>query len=86
MICSPMFRPKGVKHMSKWIPVTERFPNVGEEVLVYSEHNGVRGGFLVTERNIESIPVWCESVRGRVDTGITHWMPLPEPPERSDAE
>ena len=51
----------------RWIPVTERFPDVGKNVLVYSEfdfvsvdyHGGDSFGYAL----------------------VTHWMPLPEPPK-----
>lgn len=72
--------------MSKWIPVTERLPEEGSEILVS------RGGFIGSMMNVYSYlgeDRW-EDDYGYFGTaeeeGITHWMPLPEPPERSDAE
>ena len=58
----------------KWIPVTERLPDEGRHVLAWSEvgdvyetafWNGVR--WIVTWEHDEFV-------------GVTHWMPLPEPP------
>ena len=58
----------------RWIPVTEKIPPDQEEVLVLtSSKNGVRNvdkGYWAIDHFIH---------RGRAE--VTHWMPLPEPPE-----
>lgn len=51
----------------RWIPVTERLPDVGIEVLIYSEDDGVCVDYYVGDSF------------GYYD--VTHWMPLPEPPK-----
>lgn len=71
----------------KWIPVSERLPEIGEIVLAYIDELGliIRAKIVDTkdyrgERRID----WA-----RVDKDpfflscytITHWMPLPEPPK-----
>ena len=55
----------------RWIPVTERFPEYGQEVLVYT------GNILK--------PIVMEYTFWRKDYDtwrhVTHWMPLPKPPK-----
>ena len=61
-----------------WISVTDRLPVPGERVLM------AFSGFLVTEGCINREGEWMrfEYPVGKVfDTGVTHWMPMPKPPE-----
>ena len=51
----------------RWIPVTERLPDIGIEVLVYSEDDGI------------CVDYYGGDFFGYY--GVTHWMPLPEPPK-----
>ena len=65
--------------MPKWIPVTERLPEDGAEVLAWS-----RKGFAYVDWFIDG--KW--KVNGLVDDKhefVTHWMPLPDPPEEVEA-
>lgn len=61
---------------SKWIPVTERLPDSGKCVLIYSEDGMVaEGNYTAYDKK------WYQfrwSVKGQE---VTHWMPLPEPPK-----
>ena len=62
------------KSVPKWIPVTERLPNEAERVVVIMP-NGSRlvGRILSGKWHIQGL---------RKETkGVTHWMPLPAPPE-----
>ena len=59
---------------SKWIPVTERLPERGQEVIVFS------GGYL--KPNVFAYHFWSSEFNSW--QGITHWMPMPEMP-REDA-
>lgn len=54
----------------KWIPVTERLPEDGVQVLACTKH---RKPFVAH----------CKYGKWRVSGSvtITHWMPLPEPPK-----
>ncbi len=54
---------------SSWIPVSERWPDVGGHVLVVYDD-----GFMLT------------STVDEFDHGVTHWMPLPAPPNTEEKE
>lgn len=60
------------KH-GEWVSVEERLPRVSENVLVYSEFDGVNIGCLLNDGRF--------AVRTRWPDHPTHWMPLPEPPK-----
>ena len=57
----------------KWIPVSERLPEEGQEVLIYSKHDWV----IADTYNGPHEP-WEKSV--------THWQPLPQPPKDNQHE
>ena len=69
----------------RWIPVTERLPNPnddGDYVIVCATEKNDR----IDYQNAVIMAFVCDE--GFVDTemdfvltGVTHWMPLPEPPE-----
>ncbi len=65
---------------SKWIPVTERLPEEYEPVLVYDP--SMDHGQYVMEATW-SVDGWMTEFDFDHDEnpGITHWMPLPEPPK-----
>jgi hypothetical protein len=70
-----------VEDLPRWISVSERLPDEHQEVLVWNGggqcHNPWQGHVLCEYRNGE----WRESQQSDLFPGITHWMPLPEPPE-----
>ena len=55
----------------KWIPVSERLPEPGQEVIVYA------GGVL--DPVVYAYHFWNKDYCSFQH--ITHWMPLPEPPK-----
>ena len=57
--------------VQQWIPVTERLPEYGQLVIVYS------GGVLSPQ--VYAQHFWRADFNDWVH--ITHWMPLPEPPK-----
>ena len=65
----------------KWIPVTERLPDMHVEVLVCTEEYGE------TQLGFSMVAVfdgtgWLETWgRKTYLAAVTHWMPLPEPPK-----
>ena len=60
-----------------WTPVTERLPEVDKygdvNVLVCMDD-----GFIATATYADDWELWDDSGE------VTHWMPLPEPPEEGD--
>jgi hypothetical protein len=69
---------------NRWIPVSERLPDDGEGVLISGDDisflRGVGIAFHVTK-----IPQWSTDdgyyFHGDSYKRVTHWMPLPIPPE-----
>lgn len=71
------------RHDTQWIPVTERLPEIGVDVLVVKD-NGDKS--LAVWRLYRTIPngkpYWEDEVGdGLLLRAATHWMPLPEPPK-----
>ena len=72
----------------KWIPVTERLPEADGEYLCYFEDGGCCAvnfdetgqafGAWVNEFAPDTLG-WCGEHFEEFQ-GVTHWMPLPEPP------
>ena len=65
----------------RWIPVEERLPEDRGDVLVaayWHERWGVYMGWCAPERAAWSVHI---GIGDRNDVAVTHWMPLPEPPE-----
>ena len=65
----------------QWIPVTERLPDTFRTVIVCREN--VKGEFVV-EQGFKDVGDWWK-VYGTRTKKVTHWMPLPEPPEAEAA-
>lgn len=65
-----------------WIPVTERLPKEGEFVLVYGDlyPNKRDGGVIAVSKRMDW-NYWQGFGRER---DITHWMPLPTPPQAEE--
>lgn len=58
-----------------WIPVTERLPEDARDVLTYSRYKTFEGG------SIDVMSYYPRAKRWELDEEVTHWMPLPQPPE-----
>lgn len=76
LVCEVWIKRKEKEKMSKmkWIPVTERLPIKGTNVLIYSKRGGRAEGELCEDGWWQYR--WCCKVED-----VTHWMPIPEPPE-----
>ena len=68
----------------RWIPVEERLPNLDELVLVIA--SGKPQENITLDNSVELAELysdgWClEMWPEWTKAAVTHWMPLPEPPE-----
>jgi Protein of unknown function (DUF551) len=63
-----------------WISVEDRLPELGESVLIWDGQCRRVGFYLKTG---EYYYYW-ESTDDEYPLDITHWMPLPEPPETEE--
>ena len=66
--------------MSEWISVREQMPEEGVDVLVYGD---LCYGDCYNAKGIE-VDYVKHGTFVAFDEDVTHWMPLPEPPESED--
>jgi len=66
---------------SGWISVKDRLPEVGGWYLCFKESAFVPGLRIDVHRWSETREEWSGSEVGSRIVGVTHWMPLPEPPK-----
>jgi hypothetical protein len=77
--------------MSEWISVKDRLPNPNEKVIVYNAEND---GTFFARRLVSRFEWWDSVTKEYINwrwlpygytnimlDAVTHWMPLPEPPE-----
>jgi hypothetical protein len=68
-----------IEELSKprWIPVTERLPEYCKHVLVYAGffQPYIEAGYYCEDRK------WRFTYDDTEIVGVSHWMPLPEPPK-----
>ena len=71
----------------KWIPVTERLPENNKPVLVYCTNITIQGGKIVHIGSLDCKQFWFLRTQPGIasfpvrEWQVTHWMPLPEPPQ-----
>lgn len=69
--------------MSEWIKCSDRMPEVGTKVIAFRKGKKRNDGpFFAKTYNTLGRP-WRFIDGERCDIGVTHWMPLPSPPEDS---
>lgn len=65
--------------LPRWIPVTERLPeDPAKKVLIFAPHTH---GNIVDSGRYLGADGWVLDGWHLTQTSVTHWMPLPEPPE-----
>jgi len=73
----------GYQAAQQWIPVSERLPEYDQLVLIW--HPGFKRSFVgsrVDSALMSPLYWWrCELDMYESEEVITHWMPLPKPPE-----
>ena len=63
----------------RWIPVSERLPQIGVRVLFYNNFiKNIHKGWFSGDEWTSDIGIFYNGDKLK---RITHWMPLPEPPE-----
>lgn len=79
----------------RWISVKDRLPENEQEVIVISHGWGGRLVYAGTYKKIESETSWLTGITSKAsdwslwgwsylrEPQVTHWMPLPEPPEET---
>ena len=60
--------------MSKWISVGDKMPRNGQTVLFLS-HGDIHVGYVFGPG------IWMDAFAEESIVVVTHWMPLPAPPE-----
>ncbi|WP_419670918.1 DUF551 domain-containing protein [Klebsiella quasipneumoniae] len=65
----------------KWIPVSERMPEISDEILYFCQEDGVKGYGIVSSSNFSGkgdakLYVHSEGYDMRFGVDITHWVPL----------
>ena len=61
---------------TRWVPVTERLPEVGRKVLISWTANGE----ICFDTAFRLIDGWS-ATHWELSADVTHWIPLPEGPE-----
>ena len=68
------------KQVLKWWPVNEGLPADGSVVLAVDMAQAVRPAVKLAWYDAREAK-WYLTTHGRYETGVTHWMMVPEPPE-----
>lgn len=72
-----------LKREARWIPVTERLPDIGKDVLVMVHWRDYSEDMMCYGRKYKTRWYLWNGELGELLKGfdITHWMPLPDPPK-----
>lgn len=88
---APTIDPESLRPTAHWISVKDRLPNPNEKVIVYNAEND---GTFFARRLVSRFEWWDSVTKEYINwrwlpygytnimlASVTHWMPLPEPPE-----
>lgn len=64
----------------EWISVKDKLPEKGNSILAYTS-TGICIAHLLGFSSISGTPEWIEQNGDYSFWNVTHWMPLPYPPE-----
>ena len=73
----------------RWIPVTERLPEVGEEfvlVFVNGRYHNIKFAGAAEIAMYDEDGWWIEAYPEWKNPRVTHWMPLPDAPKEDEKE
>ena len=71
---------------AQWIRAEERLPKGNKEVLIYlPEYDSVEMAALFTIPSM-NLREWAQNEDAYMLNEVSHWMPLPEPPEEGHHE
>lgn len=72
--------------LPRWIPVGERLPETGVDVLVKFPQNMAVASIDIGEWVVNSGDGWCTDINlAGGEKNPTHWMPLPQGPEEGES-
>jgi len=70
------YQGEGLLFMGDWISVNDRLPELGTKCVCFSERKNI----YILEHYL--CRAWCPiGIPYSIMDTITHWMPLPQPPE-----
>lgn len=74
-------RDEALAKVPKWISVKERLPVKKYRVIVRTGHNLVTTGWRSYHVDVKGGELWEVDEAHNYRNDVTHWMPLPQPPE-----
>lgn len=74
-----------VEPANRWIPCSERLPEKAGFYLVATPRGIEIMEFSSGDKRYRETPYFVSEALGKVSGYVTHWQPLPEPPEEGDA-